>query len=141
MRVRELTYLPALLLLASCDAASDAPDATAVPAAAECADAGPLRQRVSDDRLRMTEVSSQQTQVVLGSRANFMASLALVAQLGCAVTLPDGDTALEAALEGARAAVEASSFYEQATRWNEANYALAQLIENLVQRLPMAVTE
>ncbi len=138
MRIRDLTHLITLLLLASCTDASEAPDAaalaTAVPVSAECADAGPLRQRVADDHLRMTEASSQQTQVVLGSRANFMASLALVAQLRCVVSLPDGADALEAALGVARGAQEASSFYEQATRWNEANYTLTQLVEHLVQR-------
>lgn len=48
----------------------------------------------------------------------------------------DENDALQDALEVARRAEAASSFYEQASRWDEANYALARVIDDLVQRLP-----
>ena len=140
MHVRQLTQLAVLLLIGSCDAQGEASDhtrrSTALPANAACADVPQLRQHAADDRLRMAEGSSQQTRIVVGARANFLASLAIVAQLRCIVMHAEENDALQGALEVARRAERASSFYEQASRWNEANYALTRVIDDLVQRLP-----
>jgi flavin-binding protein dodecin len=140
MHVRQLSQLAVLLLVGSCDAQSEASDrarlGTSLPADAACADVAQLRQHATDDRLRMAEVSSQQTRIVVGARANFLASLAVAAQLRCVGTPAAENDALQDALEVARRAEGASSFYEQASRWDEANYALTRVIDDLVQRLP-----
>jgi hypothetical protein len=145
VHVRALTSLAVFLLPAACDTrAGEADRAVAVasvPTTAACADAPALRQRAADDRLRVTELPSQQDQTVLAARANFLASLAVVSQLQCSVTLADENQGLQAALEAAGRAEDASSFYEQASRWGEANFALTKVIDALVQRLPSPAPE
>lgn len=140
LHVRQLTQLAVFLLIGSCDAPGEASDrarsGTSLPASVACADVPQLRQHATDDRLRMAEVSSQQTRIVVGARANFLASLAIAANLQCIGAPPDENHALQDALDVARQAEGASSFYEQASRWDEANYALTRVIDDLVQRLP-----
>jgi hypothetical protein len=139
MRARFMLGPAAVVLLVACNAggqaavgtggmASVAPDTTA------CADAPQLRQRAAEERRRATETSSDQTRIVLASRANFLASLAVVAELHCATTDNEATEALQAALQIARAADGTAGFYAQATQWAEANFAATRAIEILVQR-------
>ncbi len=93
-----------------------------MPTSVHCADAAPLRQRATDDRRQSEGATSDQVKVTVGNRANFFASLAVIADLECKVTLVEADEVLRSAFDAARKAEAASNFYEAAHRWGEANF-------------------
>lgn len=135
MRVRAL--LPTLAPLVALTACGSAPKVVPpAPTAVACADAPQLRQRAVDDRRQAGELKSDQDKVYIGSRANFFASLAIIADLKCKVVLPEADEALKPAFEAARKAESTRSFYERAIRWGEADFKASEVIALLVQRLP-----
>jgi hypothetical protein len=117
------------------DIAKDAP-ASQVPAAVNCTDAPQLRQRALDDRRLSGQSSSDQDKINVGNRARFLASLAIVAELKCKVTLAAADDALQPALDAARKAQETPSFYERTVLWGEADFMATQVVAMLVQQLP-----
>jgi hypothetical protein len=138
MRRSTPVLLPGLLMaLWACNsqghaAGDDAPAALQLPATIACADAPELRQSAAEDR-RLAEASrSDQERIVAGSRATFLVSLAIIAELGCAGPLAGADQPLGAALEAARQADEASSFYVAAGRWTEAGFLATQAIAILI---------
>jgi hypothetical protein len=73
-----------------------------------------LRQRAAEERRLGKESSSDQTRLLLASRANFLASVAVVAELQCAATTDNEATeALQEAMQMARAADGTAGFYAQ----------------------------
>jgi hypothetical protein len=147
MRVRFMLIPAAIMLLAACNSGSQAAGTTdgmasVAPDTIACADAPQLRQRAAEERRRGTESSSDQTRLLLAGRANFLASLAVVAELQCAATTDNEATeALQEALQIARAADATAGFYAQAAQWAEANFAATRAIEILVKRRAATVEE
>jgi hypothetical protein len=101
-----------------------------------CADAAQLRQRALDDRRRSDETNSDQEKIVSGNRATFYASLAIIADLKCQMTLPEADEALQPAFDAARKAESTHSFYESAVWWGEAGFIATQVIPMLMKPVP-----
>ena len=106
------------------------------PTAVACADASQLRQRALDDRRQRDETTSDQERIVTGSRATFYASLAIIADLKCQVTLAEADEALKLAFEAARKAEATHSFYERAVHWGEAGFIATEVVSMLTKQLP-----
>lgn len=106
------------------------------PTAVSCTDAPQLRQRAIDDRRQRAELDSDHERIYIGNRANFFASLAIVADLKCKVTLAEVDEALKPAFEAARKAEATRSMYERALSWGEADFIATQVIALLVRQLP-----
>jgi hypothetical protein len=139
MRARASWCAPAVLaLLAACGEAEDVASRAVVPlpSAVSCTDAAQLRRRASDDRRRSAATSSDHEKIDTGNRAGFFASLAIVADLKCKVTLPEADAALEPAFEAARAAQNSHSMYERAQKWSDASFIATEVIALLLQKLP-----
>ena len=139
MRLHYLMCAAIILVQSACTRteAADASGATVdIPTRVACADLGLLEQRAIGDDLRGRESPTDQARVVLGGRANFFASLAVIARLEC-VSPSDAevDRALSAALDVARAAEATRSFYEQAAKWSVANLAATHVIAIRVQSL------
>ncbi|HET7155153.1 MAG TPA: hypothetical protein VFI87_07280 [Hyphomicrobiaceae bacterium] len=109
-----------------------------VPTAVSCMDAPQLRQRAVGDRREIEKLKSDQARVVNGSRAGFLASLAIIADLKCRVISADADEALRPAFEAARRAEASDSFYERARMWGEASFIATQVIALLIRDLPAA---
>lgn len=81
-------------------------------------------------------MKSDQERMYTGNRANYFASLAVVAELKCRITLAEADEALKPAFEAARKAEAASSTYERGFRWSEADFIATRVIALLIQQLP-----
>jgi hypothetical protein len=132
--------LAGLVAIAACDAAnkggSDSARPSPAPTAVNCADAPHLRERALDDRRRSDKTNSNQEKIVTGSRATFYASLAIIADLKCKVTLAEADEALKPAFEAARKAEATRSFYERALQWGEAGFIATQVVPMLMKQLP-----
>ena len=143
MRSRTLLLAHVVLVaVTGCGSSGTAVDSrnggvSAVPTAVNCADASRLKQRALDDRLQITETRSDHERIYLGNRANFFASLAIVADLTCRTTLPAADEAVTLALAAAREAAASSSMYERAKKWGEADSRATDAIAFLVQQLPL----
>lgn len=140
MRVGSLSVAVAVLFgITACDGGNEArtanPPLAPTPTAVSCGDAPKLRQRAADERRRSDEVKSNQEKVTLGTRAGYLASLAIVADLKCRVTSSEADETLKPAFEAARKAEAAGSFYERAVRWGEADYIATQVAATLIQQL------
>jgi len=138
MRSRALPVtLAALVALSACER-SDRGDASAsqVPTAVTCTDARQMRQQAIDDRHQIERLQSDQAKTIAANRASFFASLASIADLKCRVTLAEADRALIPALEAARRAEDAGSFYETAQKWAEAAFISIQVGALLIQQLP-----
>lgn len=129
-----------LLAFAACGSgAGGAGGSTArssVPAQVDCTDARQLRQRAADDRRLSNETRSDQEKIFIGNRAGFFASLAVVADLKCKVTLAQADEALKPALEAARRAEKTSSTYAMAQEWGRADFIATEVISLLIRQLP-----
>lgn len=137
MRVPVLSVAPAVLVtLAACGSDPSLARPAPAPAAVSCLDAPQLRQRGNDDRRHSVERKSDQEKIYIGNRANFYASLAIIADLKCKVPLAGVDDALKPALEAARKAETTRSLYEMAQRWGEAAFIAAQVVALQVQQLP-----
>jgi hypothetical protein len=116
--------------------AKGAGDYAPAPTAVHCTDAPQLRQRAVDARRRSVETSSDQARVVAGNRATFYASLAIIADLKCRAALAEADEALKPALDAARKAEAAGSFYEEAVHWGEAGFIVLEVVPILMKELP-----
>lgn len=136
MRFRALTLILAIAVSLPACGNAVSPAASLTPAAARCTDAARLKQQSIDDRRRSDELKSDHERIYIGNRAGFFASLAIVADLTCLVTLTDADAALRPALEAARQAEASTSMYERAFRWSEANFITSQVIARQIQQLP-----
>lgn len=140
MRLQSLPFMLLLPIVASslgCDhGATGAEVPLTIPTAVNCGDAQQLNERARDDRRRVLASSSDQERVSVGNRANFFASMATVADLKCRVTSTWVDEALKPALEAARKAETASSFYQRTIQWQEANFVVTQVTSTLVQQFP-----
>jgi hypothetical protein len=146
MRVRCMLNPAAIMLLAACNSGGQAAGTSGMSSAAPdtiaCADAPQLRQRAAEERRRSTESSGDQARLLLASRANFLASLTVVAELQCTATTDDeASEALQEALQIARAAEGTAGFYAQAAQWAEANFAATRAIDILVHRRAATVEE
>ena len=140
MRLRSVPWALLILMLSTAcsggtTGSSDLARAAAVPMAVSCDDAAQLRQQAADDRRHSEESRSDQSRVAIGNRANFFASLAIVAELKCKVTLVEADEALTRVLDTAREAEAARSFYEGAHGWGEAEFEVTRVISMLIQQL------
>jgi len=105
-----------------------------VPEKVSCADASGLRQRASDDRRQVDALRSDHQRIVLGNRANFFASLAVIADFMCRGSLPGLDARLKPAFDAARRADETKSAYEKARKWSEADFIATEAIAAFVQQ-------
>src|SRR5688572_10454989 len=65
------------------------------PTLVNCGDAAELGETALEGRRQRDETSSDQEKVVASNRATYFASLAIIADLKCKVTLPDADEALK----------------------------------------------
>ncbi len=139
MRISNVGFLvvslAGLVAMTACDGAKSDSDYTPAPTAVNCADAPRLRQRALDDRGRSIETSSDQEKIVAGNRATFHASLAIIADLKCRVTLAEADEALKPAFDAARKAEATSSFYERAVYWSEAGFIATQVVPMFLKQL------
>ena len=136
MRFRALTLVLATTVSLSACGNAISPAVSLTPTAVSCTDAARLKQQSIDDRRRADELKSDHERIYIGNRAGFFASLAIVADLTCLVTVPNADTALSPALEAARKAEASRSMYERAFRWSEANFMASQVIARQIQQLP-----
>jgi hypothetical protein len=144
MRRRARLITAALLVLVACEAGDDSTsdiDASLPLTSVVCTDAPQLRQWSRDYRSQSDDVASDQRTITIGERANFFASLAIIADLKCRTTVVEADEALASALEAARKAQDAPNFYTTAVSWGRANFAAAQVIDLLVQNLPAPAAE
>jgi hypothetical protein len=107
----------------------------AVPTEVHCGDAAQLRQRAADYRSQSTALEGDQERVTLGGRANFLSSLALIADLKCNVTGVDSDETLRSAFDAAHKALAAGRFYEAADLWNQATFNATQVASALTRQL------
>ena len=134
--------MPVLVALTACGngnaASSDSRPAPLAPTAVSCTDAPQLKQWAVDDRRRSAEQTSDHKKIYIGNRANFFASLAIIADLKCKVTLAEADEALQPAFMAARKAEATSSMYERAISWGEADFIAAQVAPLLIKQLPTA---
>jgi len=138
MRLRSLLLtLAALVAFASCGSGTrDYPPHFPTPTTVTCADAPQLKRRGVDDRSQSNELNSDHEKIHVGNRASFFASLAIIADLKCRVTLAAADEALKPALEAARKAENSKSMYERAFRWGEADFIATHVIALMIQELP-----
>ena len=127
--------LAGLVASAACDRAKADSDHSPAPTTVNCADAPQLRQRALDDRRRSIEMSGDQEKVIAGNRATLYASLAVIADLKCRVTLAEADEALKPAFDAIRKAEAPGSFYEQTVRWNEAGFIATQVVQIFLKQL------
>jgi hypothetical protein len=142
MRVRTWPLaLTVLMSIAGCERepvlSADIVEASSgIPAAVTCGNASQLRQRAANDRSRVGESRSDHERISVGSRANFLATLAVIADLKCKVTDAQADDAIKPALEAARRAEETDSVYEKTRGFNDAGFAAMRAIALLTERLP-----
>ena len=132
--------LASVIAITACYGANERGSVSAPPSpapiAVACADGSQLRQRALDDRRRRDETTSDQEKIVAGNRATFYASLAIIADLKCQVTLAEADEVLKPAFEAARKAEATHSFYERAVHWSEAGFVATQVVSMLMKQLP-----
>jgi hypothetical protein len=135
-RSRIIVAVLCLVATTACDGANRGrSDYSPAPTAVNCADASQLRQRALDDRRQRVETRSDQEKIVAGNRATFYASLAIIADLKCRVSLAEADEALKPAFDAARRAEATRSFYEGAIHWGEAGFIATQVVPMLMNQL------
>jgi hypothetical protein len=138
MRMRALPLVLAILAsVAACDSGRQvvAGSRSVIPPAVNCGDAPQLLQRVAADRRQIGESRSDHERISVGSRANFLGTLALIADLKCKVVLAEVDEALKPALEAARQAESNASVYEQTRGFHEADFLARRAVDLLIERL------
>jgi hypothetical protein len=128
-------------LIAGCSGTRVTVDRSPAPTAVGCADAPQLRRRAVEDRRQSDELKSDQEKIWVGNRAGFFASLAVIADLKCKVTLAEADEALKPAIAAARRAEETSSLYERAFKWGEATFVATRVTELLIQQLTVPASK
>ena len=131
------TLVPVAACSGQSPVSSGAAPSVAVPTEVHCADVAQLRQRAADDRSWSTTLKGDQERVTTGNRANFLSSLALIADLKCKVTVVNAEEALRPALDAARNAEAAGGFYEAAHLWNQATFNANQVAAVLTQQLAL----
>lgn len=134
------------LTLPSCTAQIEGADAgitpVEVPPTVVCSDTASLRQRAADDDQRVHNSPSDQAKIVLAGRANFFASLAVVAELTCRNPIDaESGGSLQAALQVAREAEAGSTFYGRAAKWSEAISTVIRVIAIQVAHPPTATEQ
>lgn len=118
------------------DAGSVAPLAqttAAIPKTIGCVDAPSLKERATAERRRATDEKSDQAHIVLVTRANYFASLAVFAELSCRGSAPDAEAALARAVAAAQNAAGTNSFYEKVRLWGDAQSLVTEAIAVLVR--------
>lgn len=130
--------LMALGAVAGCGPAGGATtaDAAPMPSTVVCADASALTSRALDARRQSAALTGDRARIIGGNRANFLASLATIAQLKCRTGLAEADALLGQALEVARQAEATTSEYEAAIRWTEADLIAADAVALLIGGIP-----
>ena len=149
MRVRTLLLVLAVpTSIAGCDGTHTASleiaaesASSAIPTGVTCGNAPELRQRAANDRSRVGASRSDHERISVGSRANFLATLAVIADLKCRVTHAEADDVLKLAFEAARKAEATDSVYEKTRGFNEANFAATRAVELLAERLAGPATK
>ena len=140
MRLQALTLALAVLTsVAGCDGPqvlSVELVESAIPTAVNCGNGPQLRQRAADDRRRVDESRSDHERISVGSRANFLASLAVIADLKCTVIRTEADEPLKTALEAAHKAESTDSVYEKTRGYHQASFAATRAIDLMTERLP-----
>ena len=140
MRLTNISVaLTALAILTGCGGEAGNSASTAVvptPTAVRCADAGQLKELAASDRRHSIEEKSDHARIRIGDRAGYLASLAIIADLQCKRPLAVADDALRPAFEAARKAETATSIYEIAFWWREANFAAMTVISQFIRDLP-----
>lgn len=135
--MRVLMVLPGLIViaaLADCggsDLRAASEEMAAVPAAVNCGDAPQLSQRAAEDRQRVIGSRSDHERIATGSRANFLSSLAVIANLKCRDAGAAVDDSLNAALAAARNAAATKSVYEKTRGYQEATFLATRVIETM----------
>lgn len=122
MHVRALPLTLAVLVPLTAGGNGNVARASPAPTAVSCTDAPQLRQRAVDDRRLSDELKSDHERIYIGNRASFFASLAIIADLKCRVTLAEADEALKPAFEAARKAEATRSMHERAFAWGKADF-------------------
>jgi hypothetical protein len=84
----------------------------------------------------MAGQTGDRARIIQGNRANFLASLAVVAEFRCKAGGGEVNALLEKALEIGRVAETTTSEYEAASRWTDADLVAAEAIALLVSQLP-----
>jgi hypothetical protein len=138
MRPSILACIAALSVVGGCSPDSEAQGdegAISIPSTADCQDAREWQQQSVVARTQKAEDPSDQAQILRLGRANFLAGMAIVADLRCLSADREVDQRIDAALEAAHEATRARSFYEQAILWGRANEAANQAIQQLVRRV------
>lgn len=138
MTTRRLLLISAALVGTVGCAAGEATvaNSASLPARVECADAPTLRIQAAEARRQMAEQTGDRARIIRGNRANFLASLVVVAELKCRTDGAAVNELLEQALEIGRVAEATRSEYEAASRWTEADLVAAEAIALLVSQLP-----
>jgi hypothetical protein len=143
---RPFWFVPVAVLAAvsACDGGSEAPSRSSAgpppPTAVVCGDAPGFRETAAAYRRASGESTSDQERLVLGNRAGFHASLAIIADLRCSVQSVQADDPLRMALEAARQAESERGFYASAFHWAEANFLASQVIALLIREMPLAAS-
>jgi hypothetical protein len=140
MRVHALILTSALVLTA-CEGAPPvvASSAASIPAAVACGDAPGLRQQAAADRRQVDDSRSDHERISAGSRANFFAALAVIADLKCQGLPPAADADVNAALQLAGKADTTNSVYEKTRSFHEASFLATRAIEMTVR--PASTTQ
>lgn len=138
---RQFWYVPVAVLAAvsACDGGGEAPSHSPAvpqpPIAVGCADAPEFMRTAADERRASGESRSDQERIVLGNRADFFASLGIIAELRCSVQSDRADGPLMMALEAAQQAESESGFYASAFGWTDANFLASQVIALLIREM------
>lgn len=139
-----LSLLSAMLLtMGACADPGKSPTGSAqpLPATVRCEDALELRDLAAAARAQITILPGDRAQIIGGNRAGFLASAAIIADLRCKAIAANVDTLLGEALAVGRAAEAATSEYEAAKRWAEADLIAADAIALLVRHLPASLQD
>jgi hypothetical protein len=141
---RILIYIGAVTMLSGCNVGGEAqigeaqsgdPAAITAPAAAGCRDAPQWKQLAVEAGGAAHETASDQARITRLNRVNFFSAMAISAELHCLAADSEAAPAVDAALDAARRAASARSFYEQTIHWGEAQRAANQVIDGLVQQM------
>jgi hypothetical protein len=116
--------------------ASDSRGTAPLPASVKCQDAAQLRDRATRDRRSSSERSSDQEKIDLASRARFVATLAIIADLRCKVPLAETDEILRRALDAAREAEDTGGFYARTLKWQEASLIADEAVDLMISQIP-----
>lgn len=137
---RLILSLAAFTAFTACESApaTSAAPVAALPTTVSCQDAATLRQRSQNDQRRAEATKSDQEKIFTNSRANYLASLAIVADLICGTPVAPAEATLAQAFKAAGEAEKTASFYAQAASLSVANLRASEAISILRQQLATA---